>query len=418
MRDRIRFWLGRLRERLWLRPLGASLLSVGAALLAGGADRYGLEQDVLSIAPASLESLLSIMASSMLVIAIFSVTSMVAAYASASTAATPRSFPLVLADDVSQNALSTFLGAFIFSIVALVGVQNGYFAAPGRFVLFVLTVGILAAVVLTFVRWVDSVARLGRLGETIDRIEAATAAAIERRRGHPTLGAVPAPEAASGGAAVFAAGVGYVQRVDVAALQAFAEQAGMRVRVAALPGTFATPDRPLAHVVSDSGVPARFDTGPVIRAFRIGRARVFDDDPRFGLVVMAETAARALSPAVNDPGTAIDITGRLVRLLLRWGEPTSEPAPLPEWDRVEVPALAVRDLFDDAFTAIARDGAGIIEVMTRLQKALASLACAGSQEMRQAAVAHARLAVARAERASMLPADLEVVRALARFADG
>ncbi len=123
MPDRIRFWLGRLREQLWLRPLAASLLSVGAALLAGGADRYGLEQVTPSITAASLESLLSIMASSMLVIAIFSVTSMVAAYASASTTATPRSFPLVLADDVSQNALSTFLGAFIFSIVALVGVH-------------------------------------------------------------------------------------------------------------------------------------------------------------------------------------------------------------------------------------------------------------------------------------------------------
>lgn len=134
--------------------------------------------------------------------------------------------------------------------------------------------------------------------------------------------------------------------------------------------------------------------------------------------MLAETAARARSPAVNDPGTAIDITGRLVRLLLRWSEPAAEPVSPPAFDRVEVPVLSDRDLFDDAFTAIARDGAGVIEVMTRLQKALASLAHAGSAEMREAARAHARLAVARAERASMLPADLEVVRALARFADG
>ena len=266
----------------------------------GAADGYGLEEVTPSITAASLESLLSIMASSMLVIAISSVTSMVAAYASASTTATPRSFPLVLADNVSQNALSTFLGAFIFSIVALVGMQNGHFEASGRFVLFALAVGLLGAVVLVLVRWVDRVARLGRLGETIDRIEAAAADAIEGRRSHPTLGAVPAPEAASGGAPVFASEVGYVQRVDVAALQAFAEQAGMRVRVAALPGTFATPDRPLAHVRSEAGASAAFDDAPVIRAFRLGRARVFDDDP--GHRHRHHGQAGAPSPALERAG--------------------------------------------------------------------------------------------------------------------
>ena len=37
--------------------------------------------------------------------------------------------------------------------------------------------------------------------------------------------------------------------------------------------------------------------------------------PVFGLCVLAENASRALSPAVNDPGTAIDVIGRGVRLL-------------------------------------------------------------------------------------------------------
>ena len=42
-------------------------------------------------------------------------------------------------------------------------------------------------------------------------------------------------------------------------------------------------------------------------------------------VVLAEIASRALSPAVNDPGTAIDVLGRLVRVLSRWELP-AEPA--------------------------------------------------------------------------------------------
>ena len=55
----------------------------------------------------------------------------------------------------------------------------------------------------------------------------------------------------------------------------------------------------------------------VAEAFTIGAERTFDQDPRFGLCVLAEIASRALSPAVNDPGTAIDVIGRAVRLLVR-----------------------------------------------------------------------------------------------------
>jgi uncharacterized membrane protein len=82
----------------------------------------------------------------------------------------------------------------------------------------------------------------------------------------------------------------------------------------------------------------------------IGDGRLYDDDPRFGLVVLSEIAGRALSPGVNDPGTAI-----------------------------------------------ARDGAGAVEVAVRLQKALESLACIGNVALRDAAVHHARMALARAE---------------------
>ena len=62
----------------------------------------------------------------------------------------------------------------------------------------------------------------------------------------------------------------------------------------------------------------------MVRAFIVGDDRTFREDPRFGLVTLAEIAARALSPAVNDVGTAIDIVGTFVRLLARWAEPTGD----------------------------------------------------------------------------------------------
>ncbi len=407
--DRVRFFLRRFHERLWVRPLLVCLLSVAMVFAAELADDTSLARLVPEIQEESVEKLLSVMASTMMVIATFSVGAMVAAYASASRTATPRSFILVVTDDSSQNALSTFVGAFIFSIVSLMAVQNNYYATAGLFVLFVLTAIVFGVVIVTFVRWVDRIARLGRMGPTIDKVEKATAGALEQRRGAPTLRCLPQQSPPSG-KAVFATSVGYVQHVDVAALQAWAEEHQARVAVAALPGTFAAPDRALAYVSAFPG-DAAIDCTSVAGSFQIGRDRRFDNDPRFGLVVLSEIAGRALSPAVNDPGTAIEVVGVLVRLFALWGEPAADGREDPPmYDRVEVPELSVRDMFDDAFTPIARDGAGVVEVGVRLQKALHALASVGNAEMREAAVYHGRLALKRAEVALDMTEDLMAVR--------
>jgi uncharacterized membrane protein len=386
--------------------------------LAKTVDKPEIGKLVPAITPDSIETLLSIISASMLVIATFAVASMVSAYASASSTATPRSFSLVISDDVSQNALSTFIGAFIFSIVALVALKNGYYDKAGRFVLFVLTLIVLAVIIVTFVSWVDSIARLGRLGGTIDKVEAATTAALQQRRSTPTLRGVPAGPCRNWGQAIYAGTIGYIQRVDVTALQKFAEKSQVQITVAALPGTFSAPGRALAYVTADSGDLSDIDTSQIAQAFLIGDDRTFDEDPRFGLIVLSEIASRALSPAVNDPGTAIVIIGKFIRLFTLWSEPIEEGnTRTPDCDRVKVPEISLRDMFDDAFTAIARDGAGIIEVAGRLQKAFKSLASIGDATMRDVAMHHARLALARAENVLELQEDIEVLRKLSKFAN-
>jgi len=381
-------------------------------------DKLEIGKLVPAITPDSIETLLSIISASMLVIATFAVASMVTAYASAGSTATPRSFSLVISDDVSQNALSTFIGAFIFSIVAIVALKNGYYDKAGRFVLFVLTLIVLAVIIVTFVSWVDRIARLGRLGGTIDKVEAATTAALQQRRSTPTLRGVPAGPCRNWGQAIYAGTIGYVQRIDVTALQKFAEKSQVQITVAALPGTFSAPGRELAYVTADSGDLSDIDTSQIAQAFLIGDDRAFDEDPRFGLIVLSEIASRALSPAVNDPGTAIIIIGTFIRLFTLWSEPIEEgDTRTPDCDRVKVPEISLRDMFDDAFTAIARDGAGIIEVAGRLQKAFKSLASIGDATMRDVAMHHARLALARAENVIELQEDIEVLRKLSKFAN-
>jgi len=412
--DRLRLLINRLRERLWVKPLAICLFSVASVFTAKVADDTDFARLMPAVSAESVEHLLSIMASSMLVIATFAVGSMVSAYASASSTATPRSFTLVVADDVSQNALSTFIGAFIFSVVALTAVKNDYFETAGVFTLFVLMAAVFSIVILTFLRWVDRIARLGRLGMTIDVVEKTTADAMKRRRDAPTLQGAAKRSQDVFGQAVFATEVGYVQQVDVAALQACAEKGRGHIVVTALPGTFAAPGRALACVSDRPGEQPAIDCEQVIQSFLIGDDRNFQEDPRFGLVVLSEIAGRALSPAVNDPGTAIDIIGTFVRLFVLWTEPAAaQDDEAPRYDRVEVPEISVRDMFDDAFSAIARDGAGVLEVSVRLQKALRSLALVGDAAMRDAAKHHGRLALARAEKALDLPEDVATVRAVA-----
>ena len=412
--DKLQFLISRLKERLWVRPLVLCVLSIGATFVAKLADDNGLETVLPQINPDSVEALLTIMASSMLVIATFAIGSMVAAYASASTAATPRSIPLVIADDVTQNALSAFIGAFIFSLVSLISVQNELFQSAGLFAIFTLTLLVFAIVIVTFVRWVDRIARLGRVVNTIGQVEGATAAAMDRRRHEPTLCAMPISAATfeEPGMAVYSSTVGYIQNIDVEALQRCAEELECHVQLAALPGTFVSTTRPLLVV---SGCKT-FEQQKFICAFEIGANRTFENDPRFGLLALSEIADKALSPGVNDPGTAIDVIGTMVRLFTRWQTPIGDDQ---RWqiscDRIQVPELDIDDMMDDAFTAIARDGAGIIEVSIRLQKALTALAECDDPALVAAAKKQSRKALARCELAMPHQDDIDAVRNVAAF---
>ena len=408
MYSQLRQFLLSLRERLWVKPLVVSLLSIGAALLASALDATQIGWHVPEVSRESIEDLLKILAASMMGVATFAVASMVAAYSATGNTATPRAFPLVVADDVSQNALSTFIGAFIFSVVALIALMNGYYGQAGRFSLFALTLAVLAFVVFTFTRWVDRIARLGRLGSVVAKVEEATAAALDRYRSDPARGGVAPEPGWTEGIPVFGNMIGYVQDIDTEALQQLAECKGLHIAVWAIPGTMVLPGRAVAMVSSDDG--ATIDAAPVAAAFTMGPVRKYDHDPRFGLVALAEIAGRALSPAVNDPGTAIGIITTLTRLLSSPPASAAEPARKAPHDRVSVAPVSARDMFDDAFTAIARDGAGVVEIGVLLQQALAALGNDSDPAIRDAARAHAALALARAELALTLPQDLAAVR--------
>jgi uncharacterized membrane protein len=130
--------------------------------------------------------------------------------------------------------------------------------------------------------------------------------------------------------------------------------------------------------------------------------------------VLSEIASRALSPAVNDPGTAIDVIGRGVRSLTAWGMPEFlDTKHANSCDQVFLHGLNVDDLFDDFFAPIARDGAALIEVDLRFLKALISLAQVNPGLFRAVCARHADVLLRRAESALTMNEEKQQLRALA-----
>lgn len=404
--------LQRLSKRMWVRTSLYCALGVVAALVGaifqpdlppGLAARFGAD---------SVRDILGILASSMLVVATFSLNAMVSAFGMATTTVTPRAAKLLIEDNGAQTALATFIGAFLFSIVGLVALSTGLYGEAGRMVLFAATVIVIVLITVTLLRWIERLLRFGRVGESIDMVEASTCSAMKKRAREPWLGGVPAVEPPPDANRIEAAHVGYVQHLDMGKLQDVAEEHRVEIHVVSLPGALAVPGRPLAMVTGPLDDEA---TAKLREAFSVGGARSFEHDPRYGLVVLTEIAVRALSPAVNDPGTCIDVIGTVVRLLDGWSDARIEHAGHAEirCSRVFVPDLLEADMYDDVFPMIAREGAQMREIGIRLQKGLAALAGSSHAPSAQAARLHARQAFARAMESMRFEADREALRKVA-----
>ncbi|AHE55446.1 DUF2254 domain-containing protein [Sphingomonas sanxanigenens] len=406
MTSRWRWVMRLLLRRIWFRAALFSISSVVLALLAAFVAPFIPYEISTKIGSDAVDNILGILASSMLAVTTFSLTAMVSAFSAASGAITPRATQLLVEDSTAQNALSTFIGAFLFSIVGICALSTGIYGTSGRVILFAGTILVIAVIVITLLRWIGHLASFGRVGDTIDRVEKVTQAAIARSGYKVAVVPAESPDT-RGRRSVHPEKIGYVTHIDLKALDEIAERLGCAIDIAVTPGAFVTPGREIAwleHGNDKSDVEIR-------EAFTFDHHRQFDHDPRLGLIVLSEIASRALSPAVNDPGTGIAVLGAGVRvmaaLLAESRTGGSDSA------HVRLPQIRIDDLLDDLFRPVARDGAGIVEVAIKLQRSLAEIAV-------MAPAAHGLLAVraadalARCQAAMTFASDLECVRAVYR----
>ena len=426
MPDLTRFKLlwGRLRQTLWWRPALWSAAAVAAAVASFGVDAWLPAEWLPRLPPGVVDDLLHIMASSMLVVSTFALSVLAGAYASAASAGTPRATRLVVAEPHSQKAVAVFLAAFIFSVVGVIALGSGRYGPSGRMALFVCALAVLAWVVVSFMRYIDVLSRIGLVSHTIETVERAAAQSLQEYFRQPLGGARAADAPPAGARPVLCRQTGHVQFVDLPALQALARACEGHVHLAVHAGDLVHPAQPLAWLLDTRPRPAGQATDVTAAleqaveaelrdAFVIRPERSFEQDAGFGLIVLAEIAQRALSPAVNDPGTAIAVIGSQTRLLIEALAAPPDAEALVH-DRLTTAAAQPQALVAIAYEAIARCSLSQFEVMMQWLRHLAALVANAPPPMQSAARALVQRVLARAMRCGADTADVQAWQAEAR----
>lgn len=399
--DRWLFCWRRLRRELWFRASLYALLGVAAALLAVVAAPLVPQAMADRLGGDSANSILTILASSLLAVATFSLGAMVTAYTSMSAAASPRVASLVTSDEGSQKALSTFVGAFLYSVVAVTAINAGYYGTRGRSILFLVSAFVVVVVALRLLAWIERLSRLATISHIVEKVEVLVHDSLEQRRLAPLSAPDPVPGPHT--TEIAASRTGHVQNVALDRLQGLAEDLSCRIELLVAPGSFVLTGQPILRVDLEECPEGR--STDLRTAIEIGDARSYDQDPRFGLIVLGEIAGKALSPGVNDPGTAISVIRAATRVLDDWCR--ADPGD-PGHDRLTAEPLLADDLLDDVFTPIARYGAGDLSVAVALQQALSALRT-GPAEVALSASRLADSALARSRRAMTDADDLRRV---------
>lgn len=407
--NRWAFWWRKLRRQMWVSVSLYAVAGVGAALLALVLAPWVPREAAERLGGDSVTSILTILASSLLGVATFSVGAMVSAYTAVSSAAAPRVSALVTSDTEVQKALATFVGAFLYAIVAVTAVNAHYYGQEGRAILFLFSLAVVGLVAFRLLAWINRLSSLARVGHMIDLVEAQAASALRERRRAPRLGGRAGRIDA--GFRILSDRTGYVQNVDPARLQEVAEAQDCQIEILAAPGRYVRRGDPIAAISLADCEGAACDA--FRSAFAIGGDRSFDQDPRFGLIVLGEIAAKALSPGVNDPGTAIQVMAAGVRVLDEWEATAPDGSEEVLHPRLFAPCVTEDDLVADVFGPPARYGAGDVAVAVRLQKLLGKLA-RDEGPLAVAARDQAEEALERSRLALSLPAYIARVEAAGR----
>ena len=296
----------------------------------------------------------------------------------ASTQFSPRILVSFVRDRGTQWTLGVFLGTFSYCMAALP-------AARSLPVVFVPVCTVTGAMLLALVAvgwlifFIHHISQAISVNHIVDRIARETELVIDELMPRPRTRFEPMsrlPLNDAGLTAVLNQRSGYIRFVDVDRLRYLAKSWRIRIRVERGVGQFLPNGVPLLYVSREERInPVR--SAELLGAFDIGPTRTLQQDVEFGVIQIVDIALRAISPAINDPSTAISCIDHLSRILIRWLGRTPPASVLfdpPHVPRVFVPWISVDGMLDTAFEQIRHYAANDAAVSLRLLRAIGDIA--------------------------------------------
>ncbi len=409
----------RLRDSFW--PVPALLLAAGVALAAvtANAARLGIPAGLRAgpaAGPGEVTSVLGIIASSTLTFLGVVFTLTLVALQLASSQVSPRVVRMFVRSSVTKLAFGILLAAFSYSVAFLV-LEGGRHAADSSGL--AVAMALVTASLIVFLGYVAATMRLLQVAWVITRVAEETRASIRRNipaadrcapASGPVLGTRPLLVSLAGRRPF-----GVLAGVDRARLVELARRHGCVLELLVRTGEYVPTGGAIVAVHPDAPGPdgAARPAGPPAAAIRAGlslyRARTVYQDPAFGFRQLVDIAIQALSPAVNQPTTAVQVIDRLEDLLLRAArraERTGRYADHAGRVRLIEPVLSWAGLLDLAFTEITACGAGSVQVTRRLLAACDALAASVPAARRPAVTARRAALLAQSAQAGVPQAGL------------
>ncbi len=105
----------------------------------------------------ALETVLTTLASSMLTVTTFSLSILSLAFRAAEASAPPRAVLILREDHTTHRILSTFIGAFSFSLTGIILLATPIMSNATRFVLFIVAILVVMQVVVAIIRWIHHI---------------------------------------------------------------------------------------------------------------------------------------------------------------------------------------------------------------------------------------------------------------------
>ncbi|MBX9748357.1 MAG: DUF2254 domain-containing protein [Roseococcus sp.] len=166
----------------------------------------------------------------------------------------------------------------------------------------------------------------------------------------------------------------YVQRYDLPLLVSLAARAQGQIRISSAVGDMVMDGSVMLRVL---GGAASLPEAALRRAVRLGADRTFEQDPKYPMRMLVDIAIKALSPAVNDPTTAVQALDQIEDLLRRLARQTLDDGRLADTAgqvRVFFPTPTWEDYLALAFDEIRVYGVTSVQTLRRLRSALVGLA--------------------------------------------